>query len=198
MFGTLLQFLLLTATRRDEARCMVERELNLRSGEWTLPGDRTKNKLEFVVPMAPAAVELLKTLKRTKGKAGLIFTQDGEVAISALSKRKARVEKAMLDIARKEAAKRGDDPDAVKIPNWRIHDLRRTARTRLARLRVAEIVIERCLNHVEQSGVKATYNRYQYLKEKREAFAELADHIKAVVDDMPANVIDLDTRRGAA
>lgn len=198
MFGTLLQFLLLTATRRDEARCMVERELNLRSGDWTLPGDRTKNGLEFVVPMAPAAVELLKTLKRTKGKAGLIFTQDGEVAISALSKRKARVEKAMLKLAREEAKNRGDDPASIEIPNWRIHDLRRTARTRLAKLQIDSTVAERCINHVEQSGNKAAYDRHDYLEDKRDAFAKLADHIKAIVDDMPANIISLDTRRGAA
>lgn len=132
--GKMLKLILLTATRRDEMRCIVEREFNARSNLWTIPAARTKNGLAHEIPMAPAAVEILKSVPRIRGKAGFIFTTTGETAMSGLSKVKARIEAAMLDLARKEAAKRGDDPAAIEIPTWTIHDLPRTARTRLSKL----------------------------------------------------------------
>ena len=55
-----------------------------------------------------------------------------------------------------------------KIDRWTIHDLRRTAATHMARLGVDEIVIERVLGH-RIGGVKAVYNRYRYIEEKRAA-----------------------------
>jgi hypothetical protein len=55
--------------------------------------------------------------------------------------------------------------------NWRLHDLRRTATTGMARLGVAPHVADRVLNHQSGtiSGVAAVYNRFQYLKERSDA-----------------------------
>lgn len=59
----------------------------------------------------------------------------------------------------------------VPLPHWTIHDLRRTFSTTHARLGTPLHVTERLLNHVSGtvSGVAATYNRYSYMKEMREA-----------------------------
>jgi hypothetical protein len=50
---------------------------------------------------------------------------------------------------------------------WRIHDLRRTMATGLARLGTRLEVGERALNHVSGSlgGLRAVYNRYSYRDE---------------------------------
>ena len=59
----------------------------------------------------------------------------------------------------------------------RPHDIRRTVRTRLPGLGVSPDIAERCLNHAV-GGIRAVYDHYDYLKEKREALnlwcAELA------------------------
>ena len=59
------------------------------------------------------------------------------------------------------------------MDDWTFHDLRRTARTLLARAGVRDDIAERCLGHVIK-GVEKVYNRYAYLDEKRVAFAALA------------------------
>jgi len=54
------------------------------------------------------------------------------------------------------------------IPNFTIHDFRRTGRTHLAALGVDPVVAERCLNH-RIKGVEGIYNRHQYFDERRKA-----------------------------
>ena len=49
-----------------------------------------------------------------------------------------------------------------------IHDLRRTARTRFSKLRVQYEVAEALLAHAKL-GLDKTYNKYEYLDEKRKA-----------------------------
>ncbi|EMA2754524.1 site-specific integrase, partial [Escherichia coli] len=58
-----------------------------------------------------------------------------------------------------------------EVPNFTIHDFRRTARTHLAALGVDPVVAERCLNH-RIKGVEGIYNRYQYFNERRDALAK--------------------------
>ncbi|PYV33023.1 MAG: hypothetical protein DMG09_23110 [Acidobacteria bacterium] len=49
------------------------------------------------------------------------------------------------------------------------HDLRRTCATRLGQMQVPGHVIARILNHKQTDVTSAVYNKYQYLKEKRQA-----------------------------
>jgi integrase len=60
---------------------------------------------------------------------------------------------------------------ASDTSGWRLHDLRRTAASGMARAGVAPHVVEKVLNHVSGtiSGVALVYNRYGYNKEKRVA-----------------------------
>lgn len=61
--------------------------------------------------------------------------------------------------------------EASGTSGWRLHDLRRTAASGMARTGVAPHVVEKVLNHVSGSlsGVALTYNRYGYTDEKRVA-----------------------------
>jgi integrase len=67
---------------------------------------------------------------------------------------------------------------AAGTPNWRIHDIRRTVASGMARIGIDPHVIEKVLNHKSGiiSGVAAVYNRYGYEKEKRRALDEWAKH----------------------
>jgi hypothetical protein len=51
-------------------------------------------------------------------------------------------------------------------------------------------VIERCLNHTEQTKVKRIYQRAQYEAPMREAWQRLGDRL-ALLADKPGNVVTL-------
>jgi integrase len=72
---------------------------------------------------------------------------------------------------------------------WVLHDLRRTARSMLARLGTPDHVAERVLGHQLQ-GVLATYNRHDYFSEMSGALARLAELVERTVNP-GANVVPL-------
>jgi integrase len=61
--------------------------------------------------------------------------------------------------------------NASGVANWTLHDLRRTYATLHAQLKTPPHIIEALLNHKSGiiSGVAATYNRFLYIEEMREA-----------------------------
>jgi integrase len=83
------------------------------------------------------------------------------------------------------------------IPNWAIHDLRRTAKTLMARAGVRPDISERVLGHVI-AGVEGTYDRHSYADEKREALEKLATMIERILSPLPSNVQPLSERRARA
>ena len=81
---------------------------------------------------------------------------------------------------------------------WRLHDLRRTAASGMASIKIAPHIVESCLNHISgfRSGVAGVYNLYEYEDEKREALAAWATHLDQLVSgDAPANVVSIRGKR---
>ena len=70
---------------------------------------------------------------------------------------------------------------------WQLRDLRRTARTLMSRNKTPVEIAERCLGHV-MSVVRGTYDRYDYLAEKREAFNKLSATVESIVGPANASV----------
>jgi hypothetical protein len=70
------------------------------------------------------------------------------------------------------------------MPAWTMHDLRRTARSLLARAGVGDQVAERVLGHAI-AGVQDVYNRHNYVEEKADALARLAALIEEIVTTGP-------------
>jgi integrase len=71
------------------------------------------------------------------------------------------------------------------IPNWTIHDLRRTAKTLMTRAGVRPDISERVLGHTIP-GVEGVYDRHSYADEKREALEKLASLISSIVEPSSA------------
>ena len=94
----------------------------------------------------------------------------------------------MLEEIRKLAEERGDDPETVTLPAWRLHDLRRTAASGMARLGVAVHVVEKILNHTSGSisGVAAIYNRHAYANEMRAAAQAWANYLDGLTAERRA------------
>ena len=83
---------------------------------------------------------------------------------------------------------------AEPLSNWTLHDLRRTAKTLMARAGVRPDISERVLGHVI-AGVEGTYDRHSYADEKRDALERLAAMIERILNPHPPNVETLDERR---
>jgi integrase len=184
-FGPFVRILLLTGQRRDEISRGSWSEL--KEDVWVIPSSRTKSGLQTDVPLSEPARKVLADLPRI-GRAGYLFTTGGEAPISGYSKGKARVDAIMLAIAREEAEKRGENPAEITITPWRLHDLRRTCATGMARLGTPVHIIEAILNHTagEISGIAKIYNRYSYANETRRALEAWAAHVIGLVSGTTA------------
>jgi integrase len=83
------------------------------------------------------------------------------------------------------------------VTAWTVHDIRRSAATRMADLGVQPHIIEQILNH--QSGHKAgpagIYNRSSYEREVRAALALWEDHIRTLVGGGERKVLPLTAAR---
>ena len=81
------------------------------------------------------------------------------------------------------------------MPPWRVHDLRRTARSLLSRAKVDPDIAERVLGHA-LPGIRRVYDKHAYLSEKRDALERLAELIKSIVEPSPSKVVPLRRARG--
>jgi integrase len=159
-YGPLLQFLLATGARLNEAAHMRWSEI---SGDtWTLPSSRNKVKQDLARPLSGLALAALARAPRIAGS-DFVFTVDGRAPVGGMSRRKAA-----FDVT-------------SGVSNWVVHDLRRTARTLLSRANVDADIGERCLGHVVP-GIRGTYDRHQYIAQMRRAYESLATLIQHIVD----------------
>lgn len=162
---------ILTGQRRDEVRCMAWREVDLSRAVWTLPAARNKGKRDHEIPLAPTVAALLDALPR-RGKP--VFTLDGNKPYAGQKRLKA-----ILD---RESG----------VTGWTFHDFRRTASTGMAALHVPQDAIDRVLNHAK-GGLAGTYNRHDYLEQKRKALEAWADRVGFIVGEArdAANVVEM-------
>ena len=167
----LVKVLVLTGQRRDEVRCLPWNEVDLERAVWTLPAWRNKSKRDHEIPLSPAVLAVLGAWPQP-GKP--VFTVNGKVPFSAQKRLKA-----ILD---RESG----------VTGWRYHDLRRTVSTGLAALHVPQDTIDRVLNHAK-GRLAGTYNRHQYLEEKRQALEAWSERVAIIVGDgrAAANVVEL-------
>jgi integrase len=174
IFGSLVQFLLLTGARRAEATGLQRSELD-DAGNWTLPAARNKVKVELVRPLNKAARDVLA---RQVDIGPFVFTYTGRRPIHSISLFKKRFDA------------------ACGVTGWTLHDLRRTARSLMSRAGVNADHAERCLGHVI-AGVRGTYDRHDFRAEMAHAYEALAAQIERIVNPPPANVTHIDSKRGA-
>lgn len=80
-----------------------------------------------------------------------------------------------------------------KVPTFQLRDLRRTAETMLQRLGIDREVRAHLLSHGRTTGVQGKhYERYDFLKEKREALERWTEHMQRILDpSRTAQVIPL-------
>ena len=161
-FGPYVRLLALTAQRRTEVAGMRWDDLDLDGAMWIIPAASTKSERKHFVPLAPAAVDILRMLPRL----GIyVFTTDWRTHMTNFAKLKSRLDAFI--------AASGGAVDA-----WRLHDLRRSAATHMVRLGVREEVVGRVLNHAVKGLTARVYALHTYGPEKRHALDNWAEEIE--------------------
>jgi integrase len=162
--GTIVQLLVATGQRRGEIANLRRPWINEKEKTITLPEWLTKNSKEFIFPYGDMVAGILDTVPR-RNDTDLLFpsTRSTERPISGWSKYKKEL--------------------ADGVPQWRLHDLRRTFRSAHAEIGTPAEIAERLINHAAavQSDVEAIYDRWHYLPQMREAALHLENHLKALL-----------------
>ncbi len=172
-YGAFMRLALLTAQRREKLASLKWADVTI-DGTWSIPTeDREKgNGGTLVLPeMAQAIIRA-----RPHVNAYVFAGRDGPFTSFAHGKR-------ALDA---KVAKRLGEP----LPSWKFHDLRRSARSLLARAGVSTEIAERIMGHARPS-IEATYNLHSHEQEKADALAKLAALIAMILDPPADNVIEL-------
>lgn len=155
-----LKLILVTAQRPGEVAQLHSSQI---SGEWwTIPGNVAKNGRAHRVYLTSTARHLIG-----EGK-GYVFPSRSNAEVP--------VRRASLAQLVKRKALGGVNP-------WHPHDLRRTARTNLSRLKVVEEVAEAVINH-QPGKLVGIYNLYEYTDEKREAMLKWEAMLKEILGEL--------------
>lgn len=184
-WGLLGKMLLLTGQRLGEVAGVSDDEL---AGDtWSIPASRTKNGRAHDVPLSKAVSDLLDGMDRIDGPAGLYHTTTGRTPLSGFNRGRKHLADRMVNVASDEMG------EAVEIPHWTFHDLRRTGATGMARLGIPVRVTEAVLNHVSGTGggIVAVYQRHDYADEKRKALDAWAGMVAQIVGGKAENVFKI-------
>jgi integrase len=156
-YGGIVEFLALTGQRREEVA-----RLQWESRIWTIPKSRTKNAKAHVVHLSEQA---LAAVKRADQRGPLVFSLLGTKPFQEFSRAKRELDQ------------------LSEVTGWRLHDLRRTCVSGMARLGVAPHVADKILNHQSGtiSGVAAVYQRHQFLAERRAALDQWGAHVSQLL-----------------
>lgn len=160
-----LMLTLLTGCRSGEACVIKWSDLDLDKGTWHLAETKTGN--ERYVQLSKQAIKFLKSV--TKEDSAYIFTQ-------RLGK---PIEQKKISEQMWRMRKDGTD---LKINRWTPHDLRRTVRTSLSKLKCPSDIAEAILGHTK-GGVKGVYDLYTYeaeCKEWLQVWCDYLDTLKSV------------------
>jgi len=172
-YGNIVRLLALTGQRRDEIGSLRWSEVDLDKGLISLTAERTKNSRPHDIPLSDAALGILKRLHATAGYRDFVF------GIRANGFQGWSKSKETLDAS-------------IALPDWRLHDLRRTVSTRMHdELGIAPHIVEAVLNHVSghKAGVAGVYNRAVYAKEKAVALDRWAEHFGGIVSGRSPKIV---------
>jgi integrase len=173
-FGAIVKLLILTGARRSEVGAMAWQELNIDDRTWTIPAIRTKNANVHKLPLPHACWAILEQIERRAGIDHL-FGRGSERGFQSWGGPKKALD------------------ERCEVKEWTLHDLRRTAATRMADLGIQPHVIEALLNHVSghKAGVAGIYNRSSYEREVRNALAAWADHVHAITTGTERRIVPI-------
>jgi integrase len=160
-YGGIVEFLALTGQRREEVAQLKRDELDEKARTWTIPALRTKNKKGHIVHLSEVAWRVVAGIPEGE----LVFATSRGKRFQAFGKGKRALDK------------------LCGVTGWRLHDLRRTIVSGMARLGVPPHVADKILNHQAGtiSGVAAVYQRHDFLVERKQALDRWGAHVEQIL-----------------
>jgi integrase len=198
-YGPAYQLLILSALRLNEVADAHWSEFDLKNDAWVIPASRMKGKNSkarpHAVPLTAEIKSILAELPRFNRGKFLFSTTFGEKPVWISNKIKDKMDARMLRTLRALARRRGEDASTVELAPWTNHDIRRSVRSNLSRLRVAEEAREAVLAHV-RPGIKSTYDVHDYFGEKFEALTAWGARLRSIIEPpAPDNVTPIQRRK---
>ncbi len=172
-----LQFLTLTLQRGEEVASVRWSEFDLEAKRWNIPAGRKKERHEAVVPLSEPALEILLEARRK--------SPDAEGPFPGRANETIRRDSLTQLFSR--------DCEALGIEGLTMHDLRRTGRTAITdpeRLGFPPHVGEAVLSHAVGNALTRTYDKNNYLPEKRRALDAWGEEVLRVSGKSPQRAQD--------
>ncbi len=188
-YGSAIRWLMLTATRKEEAFAARRAEVDREAKVWRLPAARAKNRRAHDVPLTDLALEEFDGLPH-RAPGDLIF------GVTATSKAwRQLLTKAGIIVAPTQEANDEDaeveERKSERRP-WtphpiRIHDLRRTVRNTLTHtLGVNFAVAEAVIGHKPPKLIETYAPAGVSLQDLRSALERWEEHLRSIVGEPPA------------
>ena len=176
-FGAILRLALLTAQRREKVAGMKWDDVSV-DGIWTIPTEDREKGSGGTLVLPDAAIEIIRAQNRV-GENRYVFAGRGEGHFKGFSPcKRAFDQKVTMAL------------DGEALERWTVHDLRRTARSLMARAGVRSDVAERVMGHAIE-GVEGIYDRHEYRDEKADALKRLAGLLETILHPPGENVVEL-------
>ena len=172
-YGGIIRLALLTAQRRAKVITMRWADVS-DAGEWTIPREPREKDNAGTLVLPEMALAIIRAQPKL-GDNPYVFAGRTDGPINGMSKFKARLDQ------------------ASGVTGWRLHDLRRTARSLMSRAGVRPDIAERVMGHAI-AGVEGVYDRHSYRDEKADALARLATLIDSIVNPRE-NIVPMRAKR---
>jgi integrase len=182
-YGALVRLCLLTGQRREKIATM--KWSDLKDDVWTIAVEDREKGTPGTLKLPPVALDLINAQPRIAGNPFVFAGRHrwrlrstmrpaGPPAFNSFAQRKAELNQML-----------------PKMPPWVLHDLRRSAKSLMARAGVRPDISERVLGHAI-IGVEGVYDQYTYDAEKGDALNRLARLIESILDPSKGeNVVQL-------
>lgn len=165
-----IKLLLLTGCRGVELRKAKKGEFDVKNRTWRVPAENSKTRQPFVRGLSGEAAKLIDGAMSLYPNISQLFPPaivQGDRPMSA---------GVLLNMAEQLRNEMG-------VHDWAMHDLRRTAKTKMSELGIEPHVSEKVLGH-KLGGVLAVYDQHSYLKEQQNALDIWAAHVASCVSSM--------------
>nr|WP_260598308.1 site-specific integrase [Sphingomonas sp. ZFBP2030] len=154
-----LAFTILTAVRSNETRFATWSELDLKKKTWTIPGSRMKTGMTHIVPLSPAAIEILN--RRWEGRT----SNDGLVFFATPTK-------PMSDMTMTKALR------TMGVTDAHVHGFRSTFTDWAAETTsIPKEVVDKALAHKLPDKVEAAYRRTDFFERRQVLMTMWADYL---------------------
>jgi integrase len=160
-FNALIRTLLLTAQRREKVATMKWDDLS--DGYWNIRVEEREKGTAGKIKLPPLVRQIIQAQPRVLNNP-YVFTGRGRAAFNSFSPCKFALDRKL----------------PPKMPPWRVHDLRRSARSLMSRAGVLNEHAELVLGHAIP-GVAGVYDRFSYEPQKAQALQRLSKLVLSIV-----------------